>query len=127
MGWAGGAVQAVPGHRTTYQVVQQGQGSELVRPGCTIKTRAVGVLQQTGKQFWSTEEPGKPSKPFEFRVGDGAVVTGWDVGVIGMRVGEKRRLVIPGNEGYGKRGYPSWGIPPDALLAFTVELLELKP
>eukprot|EP00930_Biecheleria_cincta_P035209 TRINITY_DN2422_c0_g2_i1.p1 TRINITY_DN2422_c0_g2~~TRINITY_DN2422_c0_g2_i1.p1 ORF type:complete len:120 (-),score=15.60 TRINITY_DN2422_c0_g2_i1:23-382(-) len=119
-------MQVVPGHGTTYQVLQQGQGFELVRTGSTIIVRGSGQLQQTGKQFWSTEEPGKPSKLFEFKVGAGAVITGCDKGCIGMRVGEKRRLIIPPLEAYGERGYQAWGIGPNAPLVFTIEVLDIR-
>eukprot|EP00439_Symbiodinium_sp_Y106_P055171 s5067_g7.t1 len=69
-------MQPIPGHSTTYQVLKQGQGFDLVKKGAKIIVSAQGMLQQTGKTFWSTEE----KKLFEFKVGDGSVIAGWDVG-----------------------------------------------
>ena len=63
--------------------------------------------------------------PFQFTLGAGQVIAGWDVGVKGMKKGEVRRLVIPADMAYGEAGRP--GIPPNSTLAFEVELLEIAP
>lgn len=75
-----------------------------------------------GTQFDSSHPRGQP---FEFPLGAGRVIRGWDIGVEGMQVGELRRLVIPADMAYGSRG-AGGVIPPNAVLLFEVELLEIR-
>jgi hypothetical protein len=102
------------GLRITDLVV--GEGAEAVS-GETVSVNYRGTLVN-GKEFDSSYGRG----PFPFPLGAGRVIKGWDEGVAGMRVGGKRRLVIPPDLGYGSRG-AGGVIPPDATLIFEVELL----
>ena len=83
-----------------------------------------GVVQESGKKFWSTKDPGQ--QPFSYQAGVGQVIKGWDQGLLGMKLGEERQVVIPGHEGYGDNGFPAWGIPPGGTLDFTLEVLAIK-
>jgi peptidylprolyl isomerase len=95
-----------------------GQGAEAVR-GQTVSVNYRGTLAN-GKEFDSSYGRG----PFRFPLGGGRVIKGWDEGVAGMRVGGKRRLVIPPDLAYGERG-AGGVIPPNATLTFEVELLAV--
>jgi len=103
-----------------YQDEQVGTGTEA-KPGNRVSVHYTGTLEN-GTKFDSSRDRGKP---FEFSLGAGMVIRGWDEGVAGMRVGGRRRLVIPAELGYGSRGAGSV-IPPGATLVFDVELLDVK-
>ncbi|MCX7701375.1 MAG: FKBP-type peptidyl-prolyl cis-trans isomerase [Gemmataceae bacterium] len=103
-----------------YIDLKEGTG-ERARSGDTVEVHYTGWLKD-GKKFDSSVDRGRP---FSFRLGAGQVIKGWDEGVAGMRVGGKRKLIIPPELGYGKRG-AGGVIPPDAELTFEVELLKIK-
>ncbi len=91
---------------------------ETAEPGQTVIVHYTGWLEN-GKKFDSSLDRGQP---FSFPLGTGRVIKGWDEGVQGMKVGGKRKLIIPSNLGYGARGAGAV-IPPHATLIFEVELL----
>ena len=101
-----------------------GSGAQPL-PGQTVKVEYTGWLEGFGAdgiQFDSS----KGRRPLTFAVGTGRVIAGWDEGVLGMKIGGKRRLVVPPDLGYGKRG-AGGVIPPGATLYFEVELLGITP
>jgi FKBP-type peptidyl-prolyl cis-trans isomerase len=99
--------------------VVEGEGAE-VKNGDLVSVHYIGTLQN-GQQFDNSYVKGQP---YTFTVGKGDVIKGWDLGLVGMKVGGQRILVIPPEYAYGKDGmYP---IPGNATLVFSVELIEIK-
>lgn len=96
-----------------------GEG-EAAKTGDTVKVHYTGRLL-TGKKFDSSLDAGQP---FEFTLGKGAVIKGWDEGVVGMKPGGQRKLTIPAEKAYGERGSGK-KIPPNSSLEFDIELLEI--
>jgi FKBP-type peptidyl-prolyl cis-trans isomerase len=97
-----------------------GTGDEA-KPGQMVSVHYVGTLT-SGVQFDASRGRGRP---FEFPLGRGRVIQGWDQGVAGMRVGGVRKLTIPPHLGYGAQG-AAGVIPPNATLVFEVELLAVR-
>jgi FKBP-type peptidyl-prolyl cis-trans isomerase FkpA len=104
---------------TVDEVVGTGR---VAKAGDAVRVHYTGTLLN-GTKFDSSRDRGTP---FDFTIGKGAVIKGWDQGVVGMRVGGKRRLVIPQALGYGEAGSPP-NIPPKAGLRFEIELLDVNP
>ncbi len=104
-----------------YQDLEVGAGDEAVS-GTTVSVHYEGWLAN-GTKFDSSRDRGTP---FEFQLGAGFVIAGWDEGVAGMRVGGIRKLVIPPDLAYGSAGAGGGVIPGNATLVFDVELLEVQ-
>ena len=102
------------------ETLKDGTGEEC-KNGDTVSVHYTGTLTD-GTKFDSSLDRGQP---FSFRLGAGQVIKGWDLGVLGMKVGEQRRLVIPSELGYGAAGAGGGKIPSNATLIFEVELLEI--
>jgi len=93
--------------------------------GQTCVMHYTGWLYEDGKKGTKFDSSVDRGQPFEFAIGTGQVIAGWDEGVASMKVGGKRTLIIPPNLGYGARG-AGGVIPPNATLIFDVELLDVK-
>ena len=102
-----------------YTILQEGNG-DAARPGQSVSVHYTGWLKD-GTKFDSSVDRGQP---FNFPLGAGRVIKGWDEGVAGMKVGGQRTLIIPPEMGYGARG-AGGVIPPNATLVFDVELLAV--
>ncbi len=89
--------------------------------GQALSMQYVGVTYADGKQFDASWDRGEP---FAFQLGGGQVIGGWDQGIVGMKVGGRRQLVIPPDLGYGAQGAPP-DIPPAATLVFVVDLVSV--
>ena len=101
------------------EILKQGAGEEAKNNG-KVTVHYTGILQD-GTKFDSSLDR---NQPFSFILGTGQVIRGWDLGVLGMKVGEKRKLTIPSELGYGSAGVGP--IPPNAILIFEVELLGIN-
>jgi len=99
--------------------IEVGDGRECVK-GALILTHYTGTLAD-GTEFDSSHRKGRP---FECVIGTGRVIKGWDTGLMGMRVGGRRKLFVPAHLGYGERTVN--GIPPNSDLFFEIELLEVR-
>jgi peptidylprolyl isomerase len=100
--------------------IEAGDGDEA-QPGDQLSVQYVGVLYDTGEEFDSSWERGQP---FQFQLGSGGVIPGWDQGIEGMKVGGRRQLVIPPDLAYGAQGQPP-DIPPNSTLVFVIDLVSV--
>ncbi|MFC3299182.1 FKBP-type peptidyl-prolyl cis-trans isomerase [Arthrobacter agilis] len=114
-----------PGHDAPTDLVIEdlieGKGEEA-KAGQTVSTHYVGVAFSTGEEFDASWNRGTP---LDFKVGVGQVIQGWDQGLLGMKVGGRRRLEIPSNLAYGAAGAGS-AIGPNEALIFVVDLLGVR-
>jgi FKBP-type peptidyl-prolyl cis-trans isomerase len=100
------------------------KGVETAKAGDVVAMNYTGKLSE-GTVFDSNVDPKFGHvEPFVFPLGAGKVIAGWDKGIVGMKIGEKKTLVIPPEEAYGASGYPPV-IPPNATLTFEVELIDI--
>ena len=97
-----------------------GDGPE-VKKGQLASMQYVGISWSTGEQFDASWD--RNAQPFQFQVGQGMVIPGWDEGIPGMKVGGRRVLVIPPDMGYGPQGTPDGSIAPNETLVFVVDLV----
>ncbi len=116
------AVTSATGLQTIDEKV--GAGTEAVS-GKSVSVHYTGWLNEAGKKGKKFDSSVDRGEPFEFNLGAGQVIKGWDEGVAGMKIGGKRTLMIPSKLGYGTRGAGA-SIPPNADLIFDVELLAVK-
>ena len=108
--------KGVAASRLKIEDLKEGTG-DPVKDGDTVKVHYRGTLEN-GEEFDSSYKHGKP---FGFTVGSGSVIKGWEQGLLGMKVGGKRRLTVPPDMAYGDNDLP--GIPPNSTLIFEIELL----
>jgi peptidylprolyl isomerase len=110
-----------PSYQLELDDVTPGEGEEAVA-GKVVEVHYVGVSWQTGREFDASWNRGDT---FKFKLGAGQVIPGWDQGVAGMRVGGRRRITIPPDLAYGKRG-AGGVIGPDETLVFVVDLVDVR-
>jgi peptidylprolyl isomerase len=110
-----------PSYQLELEDIEEGDGAEAT-PGNVVEVHYVGVAWSTGEEFDASWNRGDT---FKFGLGKGQVIQGWDQGVAGMKVGGRRRITIPPNLAYGKRG-AGGVIGPDETLVFVVDLIGLR-
>jgi peptidylprolyl isomerase len=94
---------------------------KAAKSGDTVALQYVGVLFDDGKEFDASWQGNKPGQALAFPLGTGQVIQGWDDGIVGMKEGGRRKLIIPPDLAYGAEGFPP-DIPPNATLIFDVDL-----
>jgi peptidylprolyl isomerase len=95
------------------------------KAGSSVSVQYVGVLFENGEEFDASWTGKRRGRAFEFALGAGEVIPGWDQGVAGMRVGGRRKLIIPPELAYGAQGFPP-DIPPNSTLIFDVDLEKVR-
>jgi peptidylprolyl isomerase len=101
--------------------IVKGKGT-TAKKGDDVEMQYVGVLYADGTEFDTSWDRGEP---FQFKLGSGQVIAGWDEGIVGMKEGGRRKLIIPSDKAYGPQGQPPT-IPPEAALVFVVDLLRVR-
>ncbi|MBT4334464.1 FKBP-type peptidyl-prolyl cis-trans isomerase [archaeon] len=102
------------------EILQEGTGDKVVAEGDSITVHYTGTLED-GTKFDSSVDR---DDPFKFTIGRGMVIQGWEQGLLGMKISEKRKITIPSELGYGASG-AGGVIPPNATLIFEVELISI--
>jgi peptidylprolyl isomerase len=103
--------------------IVKGKGPKA-KAGDTLSMQYVGTSWSTGQQFDASWDRG--AQPFNFQLGAGMVIPGWDSGLVGMQKGGRRLLIIPPDMGYGPQGTPDGSIAPNETLIFVVDLVEIS-
>jgi peptidylprolyl isomerase len=110
-----------PPQKLVVKDLRKGSGT-AAKAGDTVTVQYVGVNYANGKQFDASWDRGQP---FQFQLGAGMVIPGWDQGVVGMKPGGRRELTIPPDLAYGAQGAPP-DIPPNATLVFVIDLVSIR-
>jgi len=110
-----------PPSKLVTEDIVKGRG-KAAKKGDDVEMQYVGVLYDGGTEFDASWNSGEP---FPFKLGTGQVIAGWDEGIVGMKEGGRRKLIIPPDKAYGAQGQPPT-IPPDATLVFVVDLLKVE-
>ncbi|XP_078157336.1 FK506-binding protein 12 [Carex rostrata] len=107
------------------QILRAGTGPKPVKgQNVTVHCTGYGKDGDLSKKFWSTKDPGQ--EPFNFKIGMGSVIKGWDEGVLDMQIGEVARLECTPDYAYGANGFPAWGIMRNSPLIFEIEVLRAQ-
>jgi peptidylprolyl isomerase len=115
--------ESTPADALEKQTLIEGQG-EGAAAGDTVTVNYAGVIPD-GTEFDSSFREGRD--PLTVTLGQGQVIPGWDQGLVGAKIGERRRLVIGSANAYGAQGAPDGGIPPNSPLAFVVDVVDIAP
>jgi peptidylprolyl isomerase len=113
--------QGAPPKKVVTKELEEGSGP-AAKAGDQVSVQYVGVNYKSGKEFDASWDRGEP---FAFTLGAHEVISGWDIGIEGMKVGGRRELIIPPNHAYGASGAPP-AIPPNETLVFVVDLEEIN-
>nr|UGV95573.1 peptidyl-prolyl cis-trans isomerase FKBP12 [Polytrichastrum alpinum] len=106
------------------EIIRAGNGIKPARgKTVTVHCTGFGKNRDLSQKFWSTKDPGQ--QPFQFKIGLGTVIKGWDEGVLSMDIGEVARLKCSPDYAYGSGGFPAWGIQPNSVLVFEIEVLSV--